>query len=121
MEQDIEIGQFWALPAQDGLPPLLAGIFSIEETELAGTVIGVAIQPHPEAVKLGWPEVGHVPIAAGSLGLETAELVRTGAATPESFLEGHSEWAKAFEAGKAGVFTGSVSETYGLVTGLVQV
>ncbi|MBO9465361.1 hypothetical protein J7443_08990 [Tropicibacter sp. R15_0] len=121
MEQDIEIGQFWALPAQDGLPPLLAGIFSIEETEHAGTVIGVAIQPHPEAVNLGWPEVGHVPIAAESLGLEAGKLVQSGAPVPESFREGHGEWAKAFAAGKAGVFTGSVSETYGLVTGLVQV
>ncbi|WP_425099651.1 hypothetical protein [Tropicibacter sp. S64] len=120
MSEEIEIGQFWAVPASAAAPPLLVGVFSIDEDGNGGTVVGVFVQPHPQAQESGWPTVDHMPLNAETLGLVHARLVRSGASAGTRFEEGYGQWARAFADGKAGVFSIPVSEAYAMVAGVAE-
>ena len=113
-------GQIWALPAIDSVPPILVAIHSLETQDPIGTILGVSVTPHPEAKKLGWPTVSHLPIHAAHIDLELGRLVSEDAEPREDFWEGYNIWAAKLRTGDAGVFALSAAKTYGLTQAILK-
>lgn len=116
---ELKAGQVWAVRSNDQLPPLLVMIGRIDHTQRGG-IASVCVSPHPEAQELGWPTVSHLPVAVEALGLENAQLMDENASTDEGFEEGYENWIEQFYAGKAGAFSISALEAYGVAVGIAN-
>jgi hypothetical protein len=112
MERDYREGGVWTF--RDA--PLLESrvvIGKIDAHERLGQVFSVSIKTVPLSTgavgEIRVNDISHVPVTKSVLDASLLEQVGVGEPS-EAFAEGYGQWRKAFDAGKAGVFTIEISK-----------
>lgn len=114
-------GQVWVCAAQGSAPPLLCIVGRIDaEAEGRDVIVSLAVAPHPEARKAGWPKVAHLPIRESAFLGSGLHLAREGVEPGPDFADGHALWRSRYEAGEAGVFDLPVPEAYEAVVAILR-
>ena len=112
----LQVGQCWSYAAMPGEEASCVVIRKIETLPKIGEVIHISIF----GVKIKSPappdgftdQVGHLPIAGANLRSSLKERVQK--KVPDADWEGgYRMWRSAYDSGKAGVFTKSISECVG--------
>jgi hypothetical protein len=106
-------GQVWTYNTRPGEEASRIVICRVETDPKLGEIVHI----HLNGVRLknkhapggSSDQVGHMPYAGDALRKSLTRLESTGTALP-SFEDGYQEWRRAFDKGKAGVWTTSVSE-----------
>ena len=101
-------GQVWRYATRDGEEDSRVHILRIESYPHAGEILHIAVTGLREPVKT----ISHLPIARESL--ERSGLTfESRSGSPPDWKEGYGIWREEFDAGRAGVFTGTVAEIVG--------
>jgi hypothetical protein len=111
-------GECWSYAARPGEETSFLVIRKIETLPKLGEVIHISIFgvriKSPSAPKGFTDQVGHLPIAAASLRSSLKERIQR--TIPDAdWEEGYQMWREAYDSGKGGVFTKSVSECVGFM------
>jgi hypothetical protein len=115
---DLEPGQCWAYAARTNEKASYLVIRKIETLPKLGDVAHISVYglriKNPTSPTGYADQAGHIPISLEALrGSLTAQVKRP---IPETnWMEGYSLWREAYEAGKGGVFSKSVSECIGFM------
>jgi hypothetical protein len=106
-------GQVWTYYTRPGEESSRMVICRVESDPRLGEIVHIQVNgirlknKHAPAGFSG--QIGHMPYAADALRKCLVNLEVEGAALP-SFESGYGEWRSAFDQGKAGVWTASISE-----------
>jgi hypothetical protein len=106
-------GQVWTYTTRPGEEGSRIVICRVEEDPKLGEIVHI----HVNGVRLknkhapdGFSDqIGHMPYSGDALRKSVGKIERAGTALPH-FEDGYQEWRSAFDNGKAGVWTASVSE-----------
>lgn len=106
-------GQMWAFHAPAGQPDARLIILKVEDGGKLGTLVHVALKG--VLYGNGQTTVGHLPFTEKAVEQSVTTLESESVPLPD-YLEGYMEWRRAFDNGKAGVFTITVGEAFSAVT-----
>lgn len=106
-------GQVWQYKARSGEELSRITILKLESHPKLGSIVhihvdGVAIKS-PKAPGGVSRSISHLPYGEEALSKSVTTLERSDAKLP-AYEEGYNQWKKAFDAGKAGIWSASVSE-----------
>lgn len=111
-----KVGQVWNYRTRPEDVGSTFTVVKVEESEKLGVIVHISLgglkfkNPHHPS---GFSEtVSHMPFSETAIEDSVTTMVRDGADLPE-FEDGYAEWRRAFDAGKAGVFTITVAEAVG--------
>lgn len=106
-------GQVWTYNTRPGEEASRIVICRVETDPKLGEIVHIHVNgryfKNKHAPDGSTDQIGHMPYASESLRRCLTKLESTGAALP-TFEDGYQEWRGAFDKGKAGVWTVSVSE-----------
>src|SRR5688572_6513219 len=110
-------GQVWTFKTPPGLPNARLTILRVEDGGKVGRVVHIALS----GVSYGGShtEIPHLPFAEIAIEKSVIALERESGPVPD-FSEGYRMWREAFDAGKGGVFSISVSDAFETVTGVIR-
>jgi hypothetical protein len=107
------VGEQWTYRTRAGEESSTLTIGKVEATPKLGVIVHVSLaglRIKNSHAPTGYSEtVAHMPFAEAALAKSVTALVTT-ASVPPAFADGYAEWRRAFDAGKGGVFTITVSE-----------
>jgi hypothetical protein len=110
---DFSTGQVWAYRTRPGEEMSRLLIDKVEDDSRLGRIYHISITGihigRMDASRRYLNELPHLPVSAKTLMLSCTTLVGESEPNPD-YLNGYQVWRKAFEAGRAGVYTISVSE-----------
>jgi hypothetical protein len=108
---EFAVGQVWSYNTRPGEEQSTLVIDKIEDDPKLGRIYHISISG--VQIKLGAKgvinEMPHMPVSLKTLTLSCTTLVRQGEPNPH-YLPGYRLWKEAFDAGRAGVYTVSISE-----------
>jgi hypothetical protein len=108
-----QVGQTWKYQTRTGEEASTLTVVKVEAEPKWGVIVHVALRglqvKNPHAPSGITTEAGHLPMAESAL-LKSVTVMVTAHTPLPPYEEGYREWRRAFDAGKAGVFTGSVAE-----------
>src|SRR5262245_21445327 len=110
---DFSEGQVWAYKTRPGEEKSTLLINKVESHPKLGRIFHISVS----GVRLKnarvpggvTTELPHVPVSQATLEKSVTKLLRTSKPNP-AYIEGYKEWKRAFDDGKAGIFTISVAE-----------
>jgi hypothetical protein len=109
----VHVGDQWTYRTRPGEGSSTLTIGKVETTPKLGVVVHVSlagVRIKNSHAPTGYSEtIAHMPFAEAALDKSVTALVTT-APVPLAFADGYGEWRRAFDAGKAGAFTITVSE-----------
>lgn len=111
--QAFAAGQVWAYNARPGEEASRIVVCRVETDPKLGEIVHI----HVNGVRLknkrapggSSDQIGHMPYSGEALRKSVTKLESSAGALPP-FEDGYQEWRRAFDQGKAGVWTGAVSE-----------
>jgi len=110
-------GQVWAFTPPTNQRNARLTILRVENDAKYGTIVHIAISG--VFYGDGQTQIHHLPFAESAVARSVTTLERESGPVPD-FAEGYREWRKAFDAGKGGVFTGTVAEVFDAVTSIAR-
>jgi hypothetical protein len=118
---DFEEGQVWAYKTRTGEEKSTLLINKVEEDPKLGRIYHVSIS---EVQLKGGPmtftnQLPHLPVSSRTLELSCTKLVGQSKPNP-MYLQGYRVWRQAFDAGRAGIYTISISEILDLTERMLQ-
>jgi hypothetical protein len=118
---DFEAGQVWAYKTRPGEEKSTLLIDKVEDDPMLGRIYHISISK----VQLkGGPmtftdQLPHLPVSLQTLQISCTKLVGQSDANP-MYLPGYRMWRQAYEAGRAGIYTVSISEILDLTEKMLQ-
>lgn len=110
-------GQVWNFKTPKNQPNAKLTILRVENAGKVGTVVHIALSG--VSYGNGQTNISHLPFAESAVDQSVTTLERESGPVP-NFSEGYRLWREAFDAGKGGVFTITVAETFDAITGAVR-
>ncbi len=110
-------GQVWAFTPPTNQPNARLTILRVESDPKLGTIVHIAISG--VSYGDGQTQIQHLPFAESAVERSVTTLERESGPVPD-FAEGYQMWRQAFDAGKGGVFTITVTEAFDVVTGIAR-
>lgn len=112
-DSKFKVGQVWKYKTRPNEPDSVFTIAKIDNEPKSGVIIHITVSnlkiKNPQAPSGYTDLVGHMPIAEKAIADSVTELSNQ---KPDlsSYEDGYQEWRKAFDSGKAGIWTLPVSE-----------
>ena len=110
---DFSAGQVWAYRTRPGEEMSRLLIDKVEDDPRLGRIYHISVTGihigRPDAATRFLGELPHLPVSEKTLTLSCTTLVGESGPNP-NYLDGYQAWRKAFEAGRAGVYTISIAE-----------
>jgi hypothetical protein len=107
------VGEQWTYRTRLGEERSTLTIGKVEASPKLGVIVHISLAglriKNSHASKGFSDTIAHMPFAEAALDKSVTALMTT-AAVPPTFADGYGEWRRAFDDGKAGVFTITVSE-----------
>ena len=110
-----EPGQIWSSDKTDIAPPLIYIVGHVEPGDPGldiRPIVSVSMTPHPDARKVGWPALGHVPVTLTAFERSGLKLHSRRTEPRPSFAAGYAAWREQYDAGGAGAFDAPLPEVY---------
>ena len=102
-------GQVWAFRPPANQPHARLTVLRVESGGKHGTIVHIAISG--VSYGEGQTQIQHLPFAEAAVERSVTTLERESGPVPD-FAEGYLQWRQAFDAGKGGIFTGTVAEVF---------
>ncbi len=110
---DFSEGQVWAYKTRPGEEKSSLLINKVESHPKLGKIFHISLSrvrvKNPHAAGGVTSELSHFPVSQATLEKSVTKFLRTSQPNAE-YVEGYKEWKKAFDEGKAGIFTINVAE-----------
>jgi hypothetical protein len=117
-DSEYQPGQVWAYRTRPGEDSSTLTVLRVERADTLGVIVHVAVEGlairNPKAPDGLIRRASHLPFAKEAVDRSVVRKVRDGGPVPDH-AEGYSEWRRAFNAGKGGVFTITVAEAVALL------
>ncbi|MBI1345063.1 hypothetical protein GC163_02100 [bacterium] len=113
-QSQFRAGQLWAFTPPNKQPNARLTILHVEDGGQYGTIVHIAISGLSYGD--GQSQIQHLPFTESAIERSVTTLERETGSVPD-YTEGYQLWRQAFDAGKAGIFTGTVAEAVDAVTG----
>jgi hypothetical protein len=110
-------GQVWAFTPPTNQPNARLTVLRVEDGGKLGTIVHIAISG--VSYGDGQTQIQHLPFAESAVERSVATLERESGPIPD-FADGYHQWRQAFDAGKGGIFTITVAETFDAVTSIAR-
>ena len=118
LARDFAEQQVWSYKTRKGEEGSTILINKVENDAKLGQIFHISVAKvrvkNPRAPSGVSNELPHFPVSKQTLEASCTKLVGKSAPNPD-YLEGYNEWKRAFDQGKAGVFTISVAEIVQIV------
>lgn len=121
--QNYAEGQLWSYKARPGEQNSTLLINKVESDPKLGaiyhiSVLGVSVK-NPRVPSGVTHELPHFPVSKQTLEASCVKLVGQSKSN-SSYLDGYAEWKRAFDQGRAGIFTIPVSDIIGIVEATIN-
>ena len=110
-------GQVWAFTPPTNQPNAKLTILRVESGGKLGTIVHITISG--VSYGDGQTQIQHLPFAESAVERSVTTLEQESGPVP-AFAEGYRQWRQAFDAGKGGIFTISVAESFDAVTSIAR-
>lgn len=118
--QKFSPGQVWKYETRSGEGASRVVVCRVESEKKLGTIVHVCVEgiviKSPGSPSGASRFVSHLPFAEKNLRASVTTLEGTRATLPD-YEEGYNTWKRAFDRGKAGIFTVSVAECVRMMQG----
>ncbi|WOO42769.1 hypothetical protein [Rubellicoccus peritrichatus] len=120
---DFKKGQVWTYKTRKGEENSRITILRLEESPKVGGIVHIRVSglkiPNPNEPDGFTEEAGHLPFSLKAA-TDSVREVESTAEVDQGYINGYEKWRSAFDQGKAGVFTTSVSDGIGFMAGTIQ-
>jgi hypothetical protein len=117
-QSKFHVGERWSYRTRPGEEKSLLTIVKVESSPRLGIIVHISLdglRVKSAHAPSGFSEtISHMPFAETSIEKSVTTLTATSVPLP-AFEEGYTEWRRAFEAGKGGIFMITVAEGVGFI------
>ena len=126
-----EVGQQWRYQTRTQEPESTFTVVKVESYPQLGFVIHISVadvriasanvsDAAPDATPDAMTNIGHLPFSQDALSASATNLAASNVAISDDYREGYEQWKAAFEAGRAGVWSISLSQAIEAMEGALR-